>query len=160
MMENYKANHILYRRRHRRCSVRKDVLTNFAKLTGKHLCQGLLISGHIACTFIKKRLWHSKKKSRTQLSQHFPEKPFQAPKIIFKYPKLIGQKPLSYGHLLKSKRLKFTFLREPTYQVLVDQSSLPKKTQIDENRYFFLILDLGLPKKPKTWSIFYGKRFM
>ena len=32
-----------------------------------------------------------RKKSRWQLSRHFPEKSFQAPKIIFKSPKLIGQ---------------------------------------------------------------------
>ena len=29
------------RNSHRRCSVRKGVLTNFAKFTGKHLCQSL-----------------------------------------------------------------------------------------------------------------------
>ena len=57
-MENCKANHILDRSSHRRCSVRKDVLRNFAKFTGKHLCQGLLMSGPKACSFIKKRLWH------------------------------------------------------------------------------------------------------
>ena len=41
---------------HRRCSVRKDVLGNFVKLTGKHLCQGLFfneIAGQ-ACNVIKK----------------------------------------------------------------------------------------------------------
>ena len=59
---------------------------------------------------------------------HFPEKPFQAPKIIFKSHKLIGQKWLSYGHLLKEKRLKFTFLRESTFQVLVCGVSPLKKT--------------------------------
>ena len=32
-----------------RCSVKKCVLRNFAKFTGKHLCQSLL-----ACNFIKK----------------------------------------------------------------------------------------------------------
>ena len=57
-MENCKANHILDRSSHRRCSVRKDVLRNFAKFTGKHLCQGLFMSGPKACIFIKKRLWH------------------------------------------------------------------------------------------------------
>ena len=36
----------------------------------------------------------------------FPAKLFQAPKIIFKSSKLIGQKSLSYGHLLQDKRLK------------------------------------------------------
>ena len=41
---------------------------------------------------------------------------------------LIGQKLLSYGHLLKDERLKFTFLREPTLQVLVRGISPPKKT--------------------------------
>ena len=69
-----------------------------------------------------------RKKSRWRLSRHFPEKPFQTPKIIFKSPKLIGQKSLSYAHLLKDKRLKFTFLRQPTFQVLVCGSSPPKKT--------------------------------
>ena len=53
-MENCKANHILDRSSHRRCSLRKYVLRNFAKFTGKHLCQGLFISGPKACNFIKK----------------------------------------------------------------------------------------------------------
>ena len=44
-----------------------------------------------------------------------PEKPFQAPKIIFKSPKLVCQKSLSYERLLKNKRLKFTFLRQSTF---------------------------------------------
>ena len=75
-MKNCKANHILDRSSRLEVSVRKDVLRNFAKLTGKHLCQGLLMSGHIACTFIKKRLWHSKKKAErnfrsTFLKNHF-----------------------------------------------------------------------------------------
>ena len=30
------------RSNHRRCSIRKDVLRNFAKFTGKHLCHSLL----------------------------------------------------------------------------------------------------------------------
>ena len=57
-MENCQANHTLDRSGHRRCSVRKDVLINFAKFTGKHLCQGLFMSGAKACNFIKQRLWH------------------------------------------------------------------------------------------------------
>ena len=57
-IENCKANHILDRSSHRRCFVRKGVLRNLAKFTGKHLCQGLLMSGPKACNFIKKRLWH------------------------------------------------------------------------------------------------------
>ena len=47
----------LYRSRHRRCSVRKGVLRNFAKLTGKHLCQSLFFLIKLqdwACNFTKK----------------------------------------------------------------------------------------------------------
>ena len=36
---------------HQKCSVKKDVLRNFAKFTGKHLCQS-------PATLLKKRLWH------------------------------------------------------------------------------------------------------
>ena len=39
-----------FRSRHRRCSVRKGVLKNLTKFTGKHMCQ--------ICFLLKKRLWH------------------------------------------------------------------------------------------------------
>ena len=41
------------RKSHRRCSVKKGVLRNFAKITEKHLCQSLR-----SATLLKKRLWH------------------------------------------------------------------------------------------------------
>ena len=50
-----------YRSSHRRCSVRKDVLRNFEKFTGKHLCQSLFFNkvvGLRPATLLKKRLWH------------------------------------------------------------------------------------------------------
>ena len=34
----------LGRSSHRRCSVRKDVLRNYAKFTGRHLCQSLFFN--------------------------------------------------------------------------------------------------------------------
>ena len=46
---------------HRRCSVRKGILKNFAKFTGKHLCQSLFfnkVTGLRPATLLKKRLWH------------------------------------------------------------------------------------------------------
>ena len=46
---------------HRRCSVRKGVLRNFAKFTGKHLCQRLFfnkVAGLRPATLLKKSLWH------------------------------------------------------------------------------------------------------
>ena len=45
----------------RRCSIKKGVLKNFAKFTGKHLCQGLFsnkVGGLRPATLLKKRLWH------------------------------------------------------------------------------------------------------
>ena len=49
-----------YRSSHRRCSVRKGTLSNFAKFTEKHLCQGhfLLKLQPQASNFVKKRLRH------------------------------------------------------------------------------------------------------
>ena len=38
---------------HRSCSVRKDVLRNFAKSTGKHLCQGLFFNKVAGLNFAK-----------------------------------------------------------------------------------------------------------
>ena len=46
---------------HRRCSVRKGVLKNFAKFAGKHLCQKLFfkkVVGRRPATLLKRRLWH------------------------------------------------------------------------------------------------------
>ena len=45
-------NIAISRSSHHRCSVRKGVLRNFAKFTGKHLPR--------ACNFIKKRLWQKR----------------------------------------------------------------------------------------------------
>ena len=33
-----------YRNRYQRCSIKKDVLKNFPKLSGKHLCQSLFLN--------------------------------------------------------------------------------------------------------------------
>ena len=45
---------------HRRCSTRKGVVRNFAKFTGKDLCQSLFcnkVTGLRPATLLKKRLW-------------------------------------------------------------------------------------------------------
>ena len=50
------------RNRHRKCSVRKGVLWDFAKFTGKHLCQSLLFNkaaGRRPVTLLEKKLWRS-----------------------------------------------------------------------------------------------------
>ena len=48
----------MFRSSHQRCSVRKGVLRNFAKFTGKHLCQSLFFNKVAglrphACNFIE-----------------------------------------------------------------------------------------------------------
>ena len=45
-----------FRSSHRRCSVKKAVLKNFAKLTGKHLCQSLFFNkvAGVAYNFVEK----------------------------------------------------------------------------------------------------------
>ena len=51
----------LFGSRHRRCSVKKCVLRNFAKFIGKDLCQSLSfkkVAGLRPVTLLKKRLWH------------------------------------------------------------------------------------------------------
>ena len=44
ILDTLSLQKITFRSSHRRCSVRKDVLKNFAKLTGKHLCQSLFFN--------------------------------------------------------------------------------------------------------------------
>ena len=54
---------VFYKKRcfsHQRCSVRKGILRNFGKFTGKHLCQGLIFNNVVdlrPATFIKMRPW-------------------------------------------------------------------------------------------------------
>ena len=47
-----------YRSRHRRCSVRKSVLSNFPKFTGKRLCQSLFFNKDAGFSPWKERLWN------------------------------------------------------------------------------------------------------
>ena len=50
-----------FRSSHQTCSMKKGILRNFAKFTGKHLCQSLFfnkVAGLRYATLLKKRLWH------------------------------------------------------------------------------------------------------
>ena len=113
---------------------------------------------HVPKSRISKNL-NLRKKAGRKLSPHFPEKPFQAPKIIFKSPKLIGQRSLSYGHLLKDERLKFTFLRGPTFQVFGTWNFPAKEDLIRRKQVFLLDFRPWPTQKPNIWSIFCGKQF-
>ena len=49
-----------FRISHQSCSIKKGVLKNFAKFTGKQLCQSFFnnVAGSRPPTLLKKRLWH------------------------------------------------------------------------------------------------------
>ena len=50
-----------YRSSYHRSSIKQGVFKNFAKSTGKHLCQSLFsneVAGLRSATVLKKRLWH------------------------------------------------------------------------------------------------------
>ena len=52
---------LAYRSSHQRCSMKKGVLRNFPKFTGKHLCHSLFlnkVAGLSPATLLKKRLWN------------------------------------------------------------------------------------------------------
>ena len=52
---------LIYRSIHRRCSVKKGVLRNFTKFTGKYLCQSLFfnkVAGLRPATSLKKKPWY------------------------------------------------------------------------------------------------------
>ena len=63
-----------FRSSHQRCSFRKVVLRNFAKFTGKHLCQSFFFNK--VAGLLEKKLWHRclplnfAKFLRTSLSQN------------------------------------------------------------------------------------------
>lgn len=83
-----------------------------------------------------------------QLSLQFAGKPFQAPKIILKYFKLIRKKLLSYGYLLKEKGLKFTLLTVQTSQVVLRGISPPKRLKFPKTG-ILLNLRVWFAQKPK-----------
>ena len=52
----------MYRSSHRRCSVRKGIISNFEKFTVKRLCQSLFfnkVADLRPATLLKKRLWYT-----------------------------------------------------------------------------------------------------
>ena len=51
----------IFRNSHQRCSIIKDVLRNFARFAGKHLCQSLFlnkVAGPWSATLLRKRFWN------------------------------------------------------------------------------------------------------
>ena len=60
-MSGISTQHPSNKSSHRRCSVKKGVLKNFTKFTGRHLCKRLFfnkVAGLRPATLLKKRFWH------------------------------------------------------------------------------------------------------
>ena len=58
---NHFSSRLISSSSHQRCSMKKGVLKNFAKFTGKHLCQSLFLNKVAElrpATLLKKRPWH------------------------------------------------------------------------------------------------------
>ena len=67
----------IYRKSHRKCSVRKGVLRNFGNLIGKYLCQGLFFNkladlrlSHVTCEILPRGEIFSFKPSWKKLMSH------------------------------------------------------------------------------------------
>ena len=48
------VDYAFYRSSHESCSIKKDILKNFAKVAGKHFCQSLFFNKVAGLNFIKK----------------------------------------------------------------------------------------------------------
>ena len=80
MTENMKPN---YRSSHGKCSIRKGVLRNFTKFSGKHLCQSLFfnkVASLRPAILLQKRLWH---KCSPVKFVKFLRNPFFTEEILF-----------------------------------------------------------------------------
>ena len=61
------------------------------------------------------------------------------------------------GAFLKHKRLRFTFVTEPTFQVLLCGNFTTKDDLNPQKQVFLLKLKLSLAQKQKFWSIYIRK---
>ena len=48
---------VMFRGSHRKCSLRKRILRNFAKYTGKYLCRSLIFKKFTGLTFFTEPVW-------------------------------------------------------------------------------------------------------
>ena len=84
---------------------------------------------------------------------------FEAPKIVFKSPRLIGQKSLSYGHLINEKIGGHIF-ETANFSGFATWEFTAKEDLNPLKQVFLLNLRVWPAQKWKIWSIFYGKKFI
>ena len=97
-----------------------------------------------------------RRKADRNFRGNLQENLFRHLKLYSNPSKLIDQKWLSYGHLWKDKRLKFTFhiILQILWKFTTKEDLNPQK------QVWPLNLRLWLAQNPKVWSIFYGKIFI
>ena len=91
-------SYVMGRNAHRRYSINKCALENFAKFTGKYLCWSFFfnkVSGLGPATLLKKRLWHT-------LRENCPNAEFFLVRIQPKYRKIQTRK--NFEHFSRSGR--------------------------------------------------------
>ena len=133
----------IFRSSHRRCSVKKGVLRNFSKFTGKHLCQSLFcnkVAGLTLQLYKKKRLWHRcfpvnfAKFLRTPFLRTPPDDCFC---ILYRDKVIPDVKWESYGHF-ESEIVRYVYC----YIISADEYSLAKPRN---NKSCTVFLSLTLP---------------
>ena len=95
---------------HRRCSVKKVVLRNFAKFTGKHLCQSLFfkkVAGLRPATLLKKRLSQVFSCEFFEITKNtFSTEHFRATASVdLSYVPLVGLEVISRLKIVRNQRL-------------------------------------------------------
>ena len=98
------------------------------------------------------------KKSRPQLQRNFPEKPFQAPKIIFK------SIPLAGGIVIwapsERQQIEVQIFERANLSDFGMWKFIAKEDLNQQKQVFLLNFRHWPAQKPKIWSIFYGKKFI
>ena len=90
------------------------------------------------------------------LKNHFPEKWLQAPKIIFKSPKLLASAGFDIATFWKTKDWSSHFWEGQPFRFWYVECTI--KEDLNRQRQVFLLnFRPWLTEKPKIWSIFYGK---
>ena len=112
---------------------------------------------HVTKSLILKNL-NLRKKSRSQLSRHFPEKPFQAPKI--QIPPADWQGLVVIWAPFERQKIEVHIFERANLSGFGMWKFTAKEDLNQQKQVFFHNFRPWSTQKPKVWSIFYGKKFI
>ena len=101
-----------------------------------------------------------RRKSNRNFRGNFLKKHFQAPKILLKSPKLIGQKSLSYERLFERQKTEVYIFEMANLSGFATYEFNSKEDLNPRKQVLLLKLRLCPTQKPKLWSMFFGKKFI